>query len=125
MRTEGWLGMGTCSVRFEGDEGWVEAGDTGRLTLHPASLRLKKPIVSGKGTAPGDHVREFLDCVKSRKIPRAYASVAAQSHVACHAAYISWQLGRKLTFDPVREEFAGDEEANRMRSRAKREPWRV
>ena len=63
--------------------------------------------------------------MKSRALPRAYASVAGQSHIACHAAYIAWQLGRKLTFDPVKEEFPGDEEANRMRSRAMREPWRV
>ena len=125
MRPDGWLGLGTCSVRFEGDEGWVEAGDTGRIALYPESLRSAKPIISARGTAPADHVREFLDCVKSRKLPRAYASVAAQSHVACHAAYIAWQLGRKLTFDPVKEVFADDDEANRMRSRAMREPWRV
>lgn len=125
MRVDGWLGLGTCSVRFEGDEGWVEAGDTGRLELHPESLRAAQPITSAVGTSPRDHVREFLNCVKSRRLPRAYASVAAQSHVACHAAYIAWQLGRKLTFDPVKEEFAGDAEANRMRSRAMREPWRV
>ena len=93
--------------------------------MYPASLRSAKPIVSAVGTSPKDHVRQFLDCVKSRQLPRAYASVAAQSHVACHAAYIAWQLGRKLTFDPVKEEFAGDDEANRMRSRAMREPWRV
>jgi len=125
MRVDGWLGLGTCSVRFEGDEGWVEAGDSGRLALHPQSLRSSKPMISAAGTAPKDHVREFLNCVKSRKIPRAYASVAAQSHVACHAAYIAWQLGRKLTFDPALEVFADDAEANRMRSRAMREPWRI
>jgi hypothetical protein len=45
------------------------------------------------------------------------------SHITCFAAQLSWQLGRKLTFDPVKEEFVGDEEANRMRTRAAREPW--
>ena len=45
------------------------------------------------------------------------------SHIACFAAQLSWQLGRKLRFDPVKEEFVGDEEANRMRRRATREPW--
>ncbi len=125
MRTQGWLGLGTCSVRFEGDEGWVEAGDSGRVEVYPGSLREGIPLVSDKGTSPGRHVRQFLDCVKSRARPAAYASVVAQSHVACHAAYIAWQLGRTLKFDPVREEFAGDEEANRMRSRAMREPWRI
>ena len=125
MRTKGWLGLGTCSVRFEGDEGWVEAGDSGRLKLYPESLRSEAPPVADKGTDPKRHVRDFLNCVKTRAKPRGYASVAAQSHVACHAAYIAWQLGRKVKFDPVTEEFAGDEEANRMRRRAKREPWHI
>ena len=125
MRDDGWLGLGTCSVRFEGDEGWVEAGDSGRIKLHPESLRSEQIVVAERGTAPKRHVRDFLNCVKSRARPRAYASVVAQSHVACHAAYIAWQLGRKLSFDPVKEEFVGDEEANRMRSRAMREPWRI
>ncbi len=125
MRDQGWLGLGTCSVRFEGDEGWVEAGDSGRVEVHPESLRSEKPIVAEEGTSPRRHVRDFLNCVKSRALPRANAGAAGQAHIACHAAYIAWQLGRKLTFDPVKEEFAGDEAANRMRSRAMREPWRI
>ena len=44
---------------------------------------------------------------------------------SCHAAAIAWMLGRKVRFDPKREEFIGDPEANRMRSRALREPWRI
>ncbi|MDP6558497.1 MAG: gfo/Idh/MocA family oxidoreductase, partial [Pirellulaceae bacterium] len=71
------------------------------------------------------HVANFLECVKSRRLTRANASVAGQSHIVCHAAYIAWQLGRTLKFDPVKEEFIGDEEANRMRSRATRAPWTV
>ncbi|MGB9606469.1 MAG: gfo/Idh/MocA family oxidoreductase, partial [Bryobacteraceae bacterium] len=57
--------------------------------------------------------------------PRANAQVAANSHIVCHAAYIAFQLGRKLTWDPAKAEFVGDEQANRMRSRALREPWRI
>jgi predicted dehydrogenase len=125
MREDGWLGLGTCSVRFEGEEGWVEAGDSGRIEVYPESLRPEKPLNAEEGTSPRTHVRDFLNCVKSRSQPRASASNAAQSHVACHAAYIAWQLHRKLAFDPVKEEFAGDEDANRMRSRALREPWRI
>jgi hypothetical protein len=63
--------------------------------------------------------------VKSRALPAANAEVAARSHIACHAAATAWMLGRKLTFDPVAEAFVGDEQANRMRIRAMREPWTV
>ena len=47
------------------------------------------------------------------------------SHIACHAAALAWQLGRKLKFDPAQEAFVGDDEANNLRSRAMREPWHV
>lgn len=125
MRDTGWLGLGTCSVRFEGDEGWVETGDSGQVAVFPESLRSEIPVFTMAGTDPSTHIRDFLDCVKSRKQPASNASVVAQSHVACHAAYIAWQLGRKLRFDPVKEEFIDDDGANRMRSRALREPWHI
>ena len=122
MRTTGWLGLGSCSVRFEGDEGWVETGDSGDMRAHPASLLTL--YRRERGTSLG-HMRNFLDCVKSRALPEANADIACHSHIASHAAYIAWQLGRKLTFDPAKEEFVDDEEANRMRSRAMRDPWRI
>ena len=125
MRTDGWLGLGTCSVRFEGEEGWVEAGDSGRVQVHPASLRVASMPVAEAGTSPLNHVRDFLNCVKTRNQPRASAAVACQSHIACHAAYIAWQLDRPLKFDPKTDAFVGDDQANRMRSRALREPWRL
>lgn len=123
MRTDGWLGLGTCSVRFVGDEGWVETGDSGAMRIEPESLLAEKKVFTMRGTSSYTHVGNFLECVKSRKLTRANASVAGQSHIACHAAYIAWQLGRTLKFDPVKEEFIGDEEANRMRTRATRVPW--
>ena len=57
--------------------------------------------------------------------PRANAEVTAHTHVTAHAAWIASQLNRKLTWDPAKRMFIGDEEANRMRSRAYREPWRL
>ncbi len=124
MRDTGWLGLGTCSVRFEGDSGWIETGDTGKMTLSE-SLQSEFRAVTDLGTDPAKHVRDFLDCVKTRKLTHANAEATCDAHIACHAAYIAWQLGRKLAWDPARQEFVGDAEANRMRSRAMREPWRI
>jgi len=70
-------------------------------------------------------MENFLDCVKTRAKTRADADIACQAHIACHAANISLLLGRKVNYDPVKNEFPGDEEANRLRSEAIREPWRV
>lgn len=125
MRSQGWKGMGTCSARYEGDEGWIETGDSGKFEIYPESLRTERTVFTMAGTDPTTHIRNFLDCVKTRKPANANSDFAARSHVVSHAAYIAWQLGRTVKFDPDKEEFIGDEEANRMRSRAMRDPWRI
>ena len=61
------------------------------------------------------HHRNFLDCVKSRAQPRTNADVACQTHIACHAVNIAIFLGRKLAYDPQKNEFLDDEQANRLR----------
>jgi predicted dehydrogenase len=117
------LRFGSCPVRFEGEEGWVETGDSGRIETHPASLLRDRQFRGGYPAE--DHVREFLDCVRTRRQPSANAEVAHHSIGACHVANIAVRLGRPLTWDPVGEQFVGDEEANRLRSRAMRQPWRL
>ena len=124
MRDDGWLGLGTCHVRFEGDEGWIETADSGKIELSE-SLRSVYRVITERGTDPAKHVRDFLNGVKSRSQPRSNSDASCNTHIACHAAYIAWQLGRKLTWDPAKAKFVGDDEANRMRSRAMREPWRI
>ena len=126
MRDSGFLGLGSCHIRFEGDAGWVETADGGKIEVSE-NLRAELPAISPEEAraATANHVRDFLNCVKSRRQPRSNALAAAQAHIACHAAYIAFQLGRKLTFDPATDTFGGDDEANRMRSRAMREPWRL
>jgi hypothetical protein len=122
LRNDGWLPLGSCPVRFEGETGWVETADNGDLEASsPALLAGKGAKIGGY---PADfHVRDFLDCVKTRAQPRANADVACQAHIACHAANVALFLQRKVLFDPVKNEFIGDEEANRLRSEALREPW--
>jgi hypothetical protein len=58
-------------------------------------------------------------------MPRASAAAAANSHVACHAAFIAYQRGKTLEWDPAQRKFTNDDIANNMRSRGMREPWRV
>ena len=114
---------GTCPVRFEGDEGWVETGDSAEIVLSDNLVKTLRKVVIGTSLSPAAHGRNFLDCVRSRAKPICNQDVMRRTHIACFAAQLSWQLGRKLTFDPVNEEFVNDEEANRMRRRATREPW--
>ncbi len=125
----GWVkGIGTCPVRFVGEEGWIETGDSGRIKVVPASLETAVKEAMAKRVAALDvvaHSRNFFDCIKSRQKTAANSAVMRHSHIACHAAALSWVLKRKLTFDPVKEEFVGDDEANGLRSHAARGPWAV
>ena len=70
-----------------------------------------------------NHVRDFLDCVKSRRQPVANPEVMSRSMNICLAADICERLKRNLKFDLRKAEFVGDPEANRMRSRAMRAPF--
>jgi hypothetical protein len=110
-------------VRFVGDEGWVEVGDSGGIEVHPASLRGELKGLGDKperGLDVGSHARNFFDCIKSRGVTAANSQVMRRSHIACHAAALSWLLNRKLRLDPVKEEFIGDDEANGLRAQPSR-----
>jgi predicted dehydrogenase len=122
----GWVQhLGTCPVRFVGDEGWVEVGDSGGIVIEPASLAKELPQLPSKtaGLDVTAHSRNFFDCMKSRQPTAANPEVMRHSHIACHAAALSWILNRKLKLDPDREEFINDDEANSLRSRPARDPW--
>jgi len=116
----GWVqSLGTCPVRFVGDEGSVETGDNGGIEVKPDSLKKELKDQGGKldvGLDVSAHARNFFDCIKSRGKPAANSQVMRRSHIACHAAALSWVLGRKLRIDPKKEEFIGDDEANGLRS---------
>jgi hypothetical protein len=110
-------------VRFIGDEGWVETGDNGEIVLSESLAGTQQRRFEKPGTSAAGHGRNFFDCVKSRALPVCNQNIMRTSHIACFAAELSWELGRKITFDPKTERFVGDAEANRRISRATREPW--
>jgi predicted dehydrogenase len=115
------LRFGSCPVRFEGDEGWVETGDSGEIDAHPKSLLEDRRFVGGY--PPDNHVRAFLDSVKTREQCVSSAEVAHRSISACHVANICKRMGRPIKWDPAKETCLDDDEANRLRTRAYREPW--
>jgi hypothetical protein len=121
---------GSCGERFDGTEGWAAAADgySKPDVSSPALLGLYKKVIGDYVARTGrslDHMRNFLDCVKSRQLTVANPLVMHHSMTTVHAANICMWLKRSLKFDPVKEEFIGDDEANRFRSRAMREPWTI
>jgi len=125
-------------VRFEGSEGWVEYGYQGVKT-HPQSLKTSKigpgeihlPVSNPRRTTEAgqyhvpDHVRNFLESIRSRQDPVAPVEAGHRSASICHLGNIAMLLKRKLQWDPLKEQFAGDDEANRMLSRPMRPPWKL
>lgn len=115
--------LGTCPVKFVGDEGTIETGDSGETEVSSATLKkeLQAAAAKVKGLDVSAHARNFFDSIKTRKPTVANAEVMRNSHVACHAAAMSWMLKRKLTFDPVSQTFPSDDEANRLIGRPSRD----
>jgi predicted dehydrogenase len=121
---------GSCGVRYEGSEGWVSCADgyAGPEVSNPALLAERQKLLAAyteRERRVMNHMRDFLDSVRSRRQPVATAEVAHRSMTTCHAINLSMLLKRNLKFDPVKEEFIGDADANRLRSRAIRAPWQI
>ncbi|MDY7109005.1 MAG: Gfo/Idh/MocA family oxidoreductase [Planctomycetota bacterium] len=112
-------------VKFEGDEGWVFV-KRGRIDTEPKSL-LSSTIGAGEIHLypSGDHRQNFLDCVRSRRRTAAPIEHAHRTITIAHLANIAMRLKRRIRWDPARERIIGDAEAERMTSRAMREPWRL
>jgi predicted dehydrogenase len=112
-------------VLFLGTEGWVHV-DRERLDAHPKSL-LKASIGPNEVHLfkSDNHHANFIDAVKGRTRPAAPIDEAVRSDALCHLQQIAIKLRRKLRWDPVRESFAGDDEANRMLDRPMRGPWKI
>jgi predicted dehydrogenase len=117
---------GACLMaRFEGTEGWISVDDNLGFEADPPSLLGSyRPRERGSYEKASNHIQDFLKCIRTRRQPVCNAEVAHRATTACHIANLCVCLGRPLTWDPAKEEFTGDEVANRMRSRALREPWR-
>jgi predicted dehydrogenase len=137
LNAQGWpkpgvpgMWRGSCGVRYEGSEGWVAIADNyARPEVSSAALlqdfdRLVRDYREQSGR-PLQHIRDFLQGVRSRRACVANETVMHRTMSTNHVANICMLLKRNVRWDPVKEEFPGDPEANRMRSRALREPWQV
>ncbi|HEX4131401.1 MAG TPA: Gfo/Idh/MocA family oxidoreductase [Pirellulales bacterium] len=131
-------GKPNAGARFEGSEGWVEVSSKGLsassksiLTseIGPNEIHLERSNPSRtenvyKNYLP-DHVRNFLDCVKSRQDPIEPVEVGHSTATLCHLGNIAMRLKRNIKWNPEAEEIGGDEEAAAMLSRPMRAPWQL
>jgi predicted dehydrogenase len=114
---------GRDHTRFIGTKGWIGIS-RGGLTAEPSSLLDWRP-------GPNDirlmesrsHGGNFIESVRKRVQPVSNIDDAVHSDIISHVSDIAIRLGRKVIWDPVKEQFIDDEEATRMMTRAPREPW--
>lgn len=96
-------GITGAAVEFCGTNGrlWI---DRGRYEFHPVGRRVQPTIVKAEGSLDLDHVNNFLECMRTRKLPNGDVLVGHRSAQASHLGNIAYVQKRRLNFDPVREE---------------------
>jgi predicted dehydrogenase len=117
--------QGDNGVRFEGEDGkWIFVS-RGKIDASDKQLLEEKlPDSAARLYVSTNHMGNFLECVKTRKPTVCTAEVGHRSVSVCHIGNIAIRTGKKLKWDPVKEQF-DDAEANKMLSRPMRDPWRL
>jgi predicted dehydrogenase len=110
-------------VRFEGTEGWIFVTRGKIEASQPELLTTPLPASAPRLYASDNHMQNFFDCVRSRQAPICDVEIGHRSVSVCHLGVIALRLGRKLKWDPAREQFVGDAEANQWLARPMRKPW--
>lgn len=106
---------------FKGENGEILV-DRGLYTVRDADQpEPEKPAPASGG--PAEHLKNWIDCVRSREKPIADVEIGHRAATMCHLGNIARWAGRKLQWDPEKEQFVGDDEANLYLERPMREPW--
>ena len=112
-------------IKFEGTEGWVYVR-RGEIDAEPKSLLTS---IIGRDEIhlyrSDNHGGNFIDCVRSREETIAPIEILHRSVSIAHLGNIAMQLERNVKWDPERERFVNDAEADRMLSRSMRNPWHL
>jgi predicted dehydrogenase len=110
-------------VKFTGPDGWIWVTRGSIEASAPELLTTPLPASAERLYASDDHMGNFFDCLRSRKAPICEAEIGHRSATVCHLGVIAARLGRPLKWDPAKERFVGDREADGWIARAMRKPW--
>lgn len=113
------------AVRFIGTEGQIDIS-RGFFETTPGTLKTMELKASDeKLPAPENHYVDFLNAVRTRQKPICDVETGHRSATVCNIGNIAYELRRPLKWNPVREKFEGDAEANALLTRDLRKPFRV
>jgi hypothetical protein len=116
---------GSDYTEFKGAEGWIGISRGGIKADPPSLLKINLKPNDVHLVESRNHGGNFLEAVKTRKDPVSPIDDAVRSDIFSHVSDIAIREGRKIVWDPEKEEIIGDEAASRRLSRAWREPWRL
>ncbi len=117
---------GENGVRFEGENGkWIFVSREKIAASDPVILTEPLPASATRLYASDSHEGNFVDCVRSRQTPICDVAIGHRSASVCHLGNIALRLNRPLVWNPDKQEFKNDKEANAMRSRPHRAPWAI
>lgn len=116
---------GPADCVFEGNKGTIHVS-RGKIESLPGNI-VKEPIGEKDFHVypSSDHMRNWLDCIRSRKETICPAETGHRSATICHLANLAYELRRDLKWDPEKEQFVGDTEANTRLDSVKRAPWNL
>jgi predicted dehydrogenase len=108
---------------FEGEKGTIYV-NRGRLESKPAEI-IKEPIKESDVHlyVSKNHHTNWIECIKTRKLPIADVEIGHRSAAVCHLGNIAVRTNKKVTWDPAKEEIVGDAELAKWVSRPYRAPW--
>jgi predicted dehydrogenase len=115
-------------VTFVGDKGtiYVKRGSiTVTLEGEKVADPYKLPTGDVKLYVSNNHHANWLECVKSRKLPICDVEIGHRSATVCHLGNIAIRTGRKIAWDPKWETILNDREAAAMLTKAYRKPWKL
>jgi predicted dehydrogenase len=113
----------TTGVRFVGTDGWVFVTRGSEKASADALLKWSAGANDVQLYKSRDHHANFIECIRSRRAPVAAVEIGHRSATVCHLGWLAMTLERKLQWDPAKECFVNDAEADRLRSRPMRPPW--
>jgi hypothetical protein len=111
---------------FVGERGWVTSMyGGGPIEGEPKEIFAEMGLQNRQVSGANNHHANWLECIRTRGRASTGEEIGHRSASLGHLAHIAFKLQRRLKWDPVTEAFTGDAEANRLRSRAMREPWHM
>jgi len=108
-----------AGTTFEGNKGTIYV-NRDKLEVNPKELLTEAPAKHSREQA---HYANWLDCIRSRKLPIADVATGHRTATVCHLGNIAIRTGRKVTWDPLKEQIIGDSEQAAMQRYAYRKPW--